>query len=454
MKKLIFLIFAFFLVPTIFGINLDVSQSSENFFVIGDPNPIEIRFEIKNNGESSDFKIYNLVGFIMERTEFSLKKGEQKTISFEINPRNVMNFKENYAIEFFIEDKNGGTTSAMAITKIVEPKDALEIDVNDIEPGNEKINIVLKNLFNYEFEEITLKFNSDFFSGEKKVSLDPYEERKFSFDLNKEDVEKLPNGYYTVKTTIESLGRIGEIESRVRFIEKDSLSTDTTRTGILIKRETIQKTNTGNTKIRPEITVERSVISRYFTNTNPSADLIERDGMKIKYTWIKEISPGEKFTIKIATNWIYPIAIVLVLLWAIVFIARFVFTDIIIKKKAIYLKTKGGEFALKVMIQIKAQKDIERLNLIERLPGVVKVYPKFAGESPSRINEEKRRIDWRFEKMEAGEIRRISYILYSKVGIMGRLALPRAKAIYEKQGKIKRSYSNKSFFVSRKDKLE
>lgn len=448
MKKFMFLILVFLLVPTVFGIDLEISQASENVFIIGDPNPIEISFEIKNNGESSDFKIYNLIGFSMKKTEFSLRNGEKKKISFEVHPRNRMDPRENYAIEFFVKDELGEKVSAAALVKIVYPKDALEISISEIKPGDEEVTIQLKNLFNYKFEKIGLKFTSEFFSGQREVELGPYEEKGFGFRLNKKNIEKLPNGYYTVKTTIDSLGNIDEKELRVKFIEKGSLSTDTAKTGFLIRKETIQKTNTGNTKVRPEITIEKNIVSKYFTNTVPPADLVERDGTKIKYTWIREISPGEKFTIQTTTNWVYPIIIFLLIIWVVVFIGKFLSTDVTIKKKASYLRTKGGEFALKVTIQVKAQKEIERLNLIERLPGVVNVYPKFAGESPSRVNEEKRRIDWRFEKMEAGEIRRISYILYSKVGIMGRLALPRSKVVYERQGKIKRGYSNKCFFIS------
>lgn len=451
MKKIVFLILAFLLVPTMFAINLKVSQNSENFFIVGDSKPVEISFDIKNNEETSNFRIYNLVGFSMERTEFYLKKGEQKTIAFEVSPRNKMDMRGKYAIEFFIENTKGEIFSTMAIIQVLEPKNAIEIKINDIAPGNEKIEIIVKNLVDYEFEEIDLKFTSDFFTGQKQISLDPYEERDFSFKLNKEEINKLPNGFYTVKTKVESLGIIGESESRVRFIEKDSLSTDTTKSGFLIKKQTIEKTNTGNTQIRPEITIEKNIFSRYFTSVSPKADLIEREGFKVKYTWIKTLSPGERITIKVSTNWIYPIIILALILWIVYTIGRFAFTDVIVKKQAKYLRTKGGEFALKVSIQVKAQKYIERLNLIERLPGVVKVYPKFGGEAPARINEEKGRMDWRFEKMEAGEIRRISYILYSKVGIMGRLALPRAKAIYEKGGKIKKSSSNKCFFISSSD---
>ena len=67
---------------------------------------------------------------------------------------------------------------------------------------------------------------------------------------------------------------------------------------------------------------------------------------------------------------------------------------------------------------------------------------------PTRFDEKNRRIEWNFEKLEAGESRVLSYIIYSKIGVLGKFALPSATAIYEREGKIKESESNRAFFVA------
>lgn len=448
MRSRILFILALLLVPTAFAINVELTPTSENIFIAGDTRPIEMELNITNFGEASTFQVYNLVGFPMEDSKTYLKKGEQKIIKISISTRSNIEIRGNYAIEFYIRNEKEEKTTARIKTKIIDFSDAMEIKIGDIEPGNEKITISIKNNMQREFENVEFKFNSDFFSGQKEISLEPNEEREFSFNLNKEDIDKLPNGFYTVETTIKYFESVEKTESKVKFIEKDSLSTSVKKTGFLIKKQKIEKTNTGNTQIRPEITVEKNIFLKYFTRVNPTADFIEREGMNAKYVWIKTMSPGEKITITVSTNWIYPLIILILLGWVIVFTSRHLFTDVIIKKKAKYLRTKGGEFALKITLTVKAQKYIERLNLIEKLPGVVNVYPKFGGEQPARVNEEKRRIDWRFEKMEAGEIKKVSYVLYSKVGIMGRLILPKSKAIYEKNGKIKKSSSNQCLLIS------
>ena len=158
--------------------------------------------------------------------------------------------------------------------------------------------------------------------------------------------------------------------------------------------------------------------------------------------------------VEVTTNWFFPIILTLLIILIIYLVIKFTRTDVIVRKRVNYVKTRGGEFALKVTIFVKAKNYIERLNLIDRVPFLVKVYPRFGGEQPTKVDEQRKRIDWRFEKMEAGEIRRITYVIYSKVGVLGRFALPKAKAVYEKNGQVKEVKSNKTYFVTRKDSVD
>jgi len=46
----------------------------------------------------------------------------------------------------------------------------------------------------------------------------------------------------------------------------------------------------------------------------------------------------------------------------------------------------------------------------------------------------------------------VSYIVYSKIGVLGKFALPPTTAIYEKEGKIKETESNKAYFMAEERK--
>ena len=82
------------------------------------------------------------------------------------------------------------------------------------------------------------------------------------------------------------------------------------------------------------------------------------------------------------------------------------------------------------------------------MPPLVKIYERFLNERPSKVDEAKKRVEWGFEKLEEGERRVLSYIIYSKVGVLGKFALPSTTGIYELQGKIKETTSNKVYFVA------
>ena len=67
---------------------------------------------------------------------------------------------------------------------------------------------------------------------------------------------------------------------------------------------------------------------------------------------------------------------------------------------------------------------------------------------PKKVDEKNKRIEWYFDRLQAGETRMISYIIYSKVGVLGKFALPTTTAIYEKEGEIHEAESNQAFFIA------
>ncbi|HJX51008.1 MAG TPA: hypothetical protein VJ438_06110, partial [Candidatus Nanoarchaeia archaeon] len=129
-------------------------------------------------------------------------------------------------------------------------------------------------------------------------------------------------------------------------------------------------------------------------------------------------------------------------------------SDLILTKKIQQVKTKGGEFALRVSISAKAKKHIEKINIVDKLPPIVKLYQRYGAITPDRVDEKNRRLEWNLESLNEGEDRVLSYIIYSKIGVVGRFELPPARAIYEKKARIKETQSNKVFFVSEPGKVK
>ena len=193
--------------------------------------------------------------------------------------------------------------------------------------------------------------------------------------------------------------------------------------------------------------IKKNIVSRLFTHFSPEPNTVERSGFTVYYTWYNEMSPGEVLKITVKTNWILPLAIVLLIILVVILVKKSSHRNILLKKKVSFVNAKGGEFALKVMILVEARNSIERVSIIDRLPYLTKVHEKFGGVQPSRIDEKNKRIEWNFESMQPGERRVFSYIIYSKIGVLGKFALPSATAVYEREGKVKEAQSNQAFFM-------
>ena len=255
-------------------------------------------------------------------------------------------------------------------------------------------------------------------------------------------------GFYTLNVEAEVGGKTAEIEGVIKYAEKDVLATSSTNYGFVINTEVIKKINEGNVVAQTETVVKKNIISRLFTTLTPEPDSVDRQGLTVYYVWNRELNPGETLEITARTNWLFPLVVILLIVAIVLLVKQYSRTNIVLKKRVNFVRAKGGEFALKVSIFVNAKKYVERVNIIDRLPPLVKLYERYGGEKPTRIDEKNRKLEWNFEKLEAGETRALSYIIFSKVGILGKFALPSASAIYEKDGEINETESNKAFFIT------
>jgi hypothetical protein len=317
-----------------------------------------------------------------------------------------------------------------------------------VDPESNSIEIFIKNTEKFDFGNMDVNFSSPFFNIQKSFYLGSKETKNFTVQLNPDDFRALIAGFYTLTAKVSVEGEEASVEGVIKFVEKNIVTTTKKEFGFLISTQIIEKKNAGNTVERSETVIKKNIISRLFTSFNPEPDFVEREGGSVYYTWDQEIMPGETLEIIVKTNWIFPFLIILFVILIVILTKKYSETNLVLKKKVSFVKAKGGEFALKVSISINAKKYVERVNVIDRFPLLVEVYERFGGDQPSRIDKKNRRLEWNFEKLETGETRILSYIIYSKVGVLGKFALPTATAVYEKDGEIHESESNRAFFVA------
>ncbi len=459
MKKILVVVLALFFISFISAINVNVEKVSSNEAMIKDVNqPAIFYLNITNKGANDNFQFYNLLGFSMSpKGTVAFNVGESKIVELMVWPRDDFNYNGFYTFQYYIRGNDGSESTQQLTIKMVELKDAFEIGSGEVDPQSNSIQIYIHNKENFNFEKINARFSSAFFDFEKNFSLGPRERKNFDVQLDKEKIKKLMAGFYTLNAEVKVENKKANIEGVIKFAEKDILTTTKKDYGFLINTQIIEKKNEGNTVASSETVIKKNILSRLFTTVSPEPDIVERSGFTVYYTWSKKINPGDSLEIQVKTNWLLPLFVILFIVAIVVLAKQYARTDLTLTKKVSFVQSKGGEFALKVSVIVHANRYVEKVNIIDVLPPLVKIYEKFPSTNrPKRVNEKTRRIEWDFDSLQSGETRILSYIIYSKIGVMGKFALPSTMAIYERDGKVKETNSNRAFFITepkRKDPI-
>jgi len=453
MKKILLMLLILLIIPSVLAINIEVEKQSTGEVLITElNNPIVFDLNITNLGTSDNFEFFNLLGFLMSPEKISIGRGETKEIQLEIIPLASIKERGFYTITYYIKASDESETQKTLTFKIIELKNAFVVGSSNIDPESNSIAIFIRNTENFDFGNIDVDFSSPFFNIEKSFSLGPEETKTFTVQLNSADFKELIAGFYTLTANVNVKGEETKVEGVIKFVEEDILTTTKKEFGFLISTQIIEKINAGNTIEQSETVIKKNIISRLFTTFSSEPDLVEREGTKVYYTWNSEINPGETLEITVKTNWLFPFLVILFVILIVVLTKKYSEANLVLKKRVSFVKAKGGEFALKVSVSVNAKKYVERVNVSDRIPSLVEIYERFGGDQPSKIDKKNRRLEWNFEKLEAGEIRILSYIIYSKVGVLGKFALPTATAVYEREGEIHESESNHAFFVAEQRK--
>ena len=456
MKKILFILALMILLPSVLAISINVEKQSSNEVMIVDVGePAIINLKVTNTGPADKFLFYTFFGQGIEPSNrIDINQGEIKNIQLKVSPRQDSDLRGFSTFEYFIQSMDKSQTTEKLTINLIDLKDAFEIGSEDINPESKTIKVYVTNKAGIDFKDLKVDFNSAFFKLDQTFSLGPDEKKVFEINLDKDDFSKLVAGFYTLETQIKYKEVTADLESQIRFTEKDLLRSTNDDYGFIIKTQVVEKTNQGNKVTSSTTTIKKNIISRLFTTFNPEPSNVERQGFDVYYTWDSQVNPGETAKIKVKTNWVLPLIILILIVSILIIIKKYSEKDLVLRKRISFVNAKGGEFALKVTIAVKARKYLEKVNVIDRLPPLVKIYEKFLNEEPSRVDEHKKRIEWGFEKLEEGERRILSYIIYSKVGVLGKFALPSTTAIYEREGKIRETNSNKAYFVAEQFKSQ
>ncbi|MCX6746520.1 MAG: hypothetical protein NTU63_00090 [Candidatus Pacearchaeota archaeon] len=449
-KIFLLLVVALLIFPLISALNLKIEQvSSDEAMIFGLESPVIFHLKITNLGSTDDLMFYTFFGAdIYPKGTIPIGAGETKEVEVGVYPRPDFNQIGRIKFDIFIKGGDGSEMTYPLMVNAIKLGEAFEIGAEEFKPDSNTISVYVDNNVNFNFKQITAKFKSPFFNLEKTFDLPSYQKQSFEINLNKEDFRELMAGYYTLKVEISAEEEKTDLEGVIKFSEKDIVTTSQDEYGFVIHTKKITKSNEGNVISESSTILKKNIVSRLFTTFSPEPSIVERKGLSVYYTWEKEIKPGERLEIVVRTNWLLPLLAILLIVAIVILARQFSRTNLVLKKRVSFVRAKGGEFALKVSIMVGARKFVERVSVIDRLPPLVKLHERFGGETPRKVDEINRRVEWHFDKLEAGETRVISYIIYSRVGVVGKFALPTTTALYEREGEIHEVESNRAYFIA------
>jgi len=337
--------------------------------------------------------------------------------------------------------------TSVIMDKKIDPKDRVVIKVK------------LKNLIPRELKGVSLKIasqNTNIISDSAIIDLKPSDEVNNVFFADLDQFQKP-----LTDTLKVSVSYFDKIYNRTFAWESDPVKfeilsystiamTESEDKSFLRKENKYHLTNLGNIDKEHVFRMEISAIEDLFTGFTPKGSAILREDGKRLRVWILKINPNETIDIKAVSN--YRIVFYLVIIIIIVIVSYHILrSPILVKKTAVSLKKNQGgvsDIKIRVYVRNRSGKPYEDIRIIDKIPHIAEVGEEFhiGTIKPSEIIKRSRAatiIKWNLSHLEPFEERLITYIVKSKLMIIGSLKIPSCVVRYKAtNGKIKSVYSN------------
>jgi hypothetical protein len=434
------------LAPFVSGLTLQ-SEDVGTVVIREFANPAHYMFTITSPGEDT-LEIYSLVGMSFSpRGSFDVAGGTTRIPVSAYTTTDIRKREGLFSFQYFVKSAQAGSISDTLSLRVVPLADALLLAPATIHYLDSSVVLTLQNTQNARLENVSMQFDSPFFTVSRMLSLIPYGQVNVTIPLDAKRVSGLDAGAYQVRAEVTSGSAQSSIVGTLDYVQQQGTSTTESSSGLLIRTHTTTKANVGNVKLADSILVRKNALTRLFTLTSPPPARVDRQGFEVLYSWEHSLAPGESWSVTSTTNYTFPFFFVVFIVLITFLVRVYSSTAVVLQKKVSYVKTKGGQFALKVTLVVRAKKEAHAVQVIDRLPTLAKLYDNF-GIKPHRIDTLTRRLFWDVPHLAAGEERVFSYIMYSDVNVVGRFELPSATAVFDAEGKTHEAVSNRAFFVN------
>lgn len=406
--------------------------------------PAQYNVTLRNNASRGiNFSIYSIADINITPEKMFVQANSEVNFLLKALPARK---NEGYHLyKYYFKEAGQPALEDELIIKILPVKKILSMEIpGELARDDKAINLIVSNKENIDLGTINLTVSSELFTFSNTLDLKPKETKNYTINVDLKNKIAGPyaitfqaflNNEYLyekkINVTLKEVSNITEVKDKKwHFFGYTNM---------------ITKKNEGNARKIVTVELPLGSFEQSFTDYNiEPTSKIKQQG-KVLVTWQRELQPGESFTVEARTNYTTLVVVVIIVAIVLIFYLIFFNKKVLIKKKAIRLRTKGDEFAAKVIIVAKnIGKEIRNVKLTDRLPMNTQLYEKFGTVKPDKI--EKNHIEWNFPNILPGEEIVASYIVYSKVGMTG-VQLPQASLSYTDEKDKRRTISSAKVLV-------
>ncbi|MCL6500727.1 MAG: hypothetical protein K6T16_01685 [Candidatus Pacearchaeota archaeon] len=416
--------------------------------------PAEYNFTVNNPNNFDDFfKIYTLLDAkLAPIKKYPIAAGLRTNFVVTLLPTESLKNKcgeGSCQVQYYLKADRSGVVEDTFSVRILPLDKIISINVpSSITRDDTMIIFNVTNKENINFREVQLTFDSEFSKIEKKFTLGPKSSERVEMQLDTTKLKTAKFGDYDTKLKLFINNEYEYVIIQpITLQEFTSITTtEASKFSFFGFTRTITKKNEGNSAKLITIEIVKNRFEHAFTSSSIPATSVEASGALVTLKWQRELEPGESFTLEVYTDYTIPVITLILIILAALGIWLAKRPRVIVKKKAFKVKTKGGEFALKIVLLVKnIGKEIKNVKCIDRVPHMVKIYERFGVAKPDKI--EKETLTWNFGDLAPGEERVISYIIYSKIVPVGAITLPRAMVSYTDAKDMRRGAHSNTLVV-------
>ncbi|RME52182.1 hypothetical protein D6783_05580 [Candidatus Woesearchaeota archaeon] len=448
-------------------VSADFSVSSEGVKVdIFDNESAEYRLVIENLGPLDElFQVFTIDPKWLVSTDPSpifIPAGSSKEVRVFLLPKSGLEVGYHgppLKIKA-VESKDFVTKNALVYIKPrdirfgrYQPSVAMEVQHPlRLEPksGGFDVKVLLRNRNALDFEQVTLRLESDLFSVKDTFSLGPLETKVRVFPVSLDPLT--PPGQYVILAFLEGLNStISQEQSALEVLSVPDIRIDEQISSFLFRKEHVfEVRNTGNAPDTTRVFFPAGALKRFFSSASREPILFKNETGSF-WVWEVSVAPGETVMFSVVTSYRWLVIVVLLLCLAV--LGYFVFRSPVVVVKEAFAKEseEEGVSDVKVVLFIRNRSGrvMSNISIIDAIPSIASYVQSKSSVGtlhPSRVSKVEGKgtvLKWEIEFLDPYEERVISYRISSRLRIMGGLTLPSAKVKFETpSGRERISFSN------------